>query len=262
MHRWGAAALGTGGLVALLLVLQSGCATSPTRSADALRVGIAPERPPLAFVEDGEVGGLEADFARQLAVELGRRADLVVLPQTELIPALRTGRVDIVMSGLAITSALSGQVAFTRPYLRSSQMALIRREDAERLGLRRSLIDESLNVGFEPETGSELFVRTRLPRARPVAIESVDAGVAALRDGRIDVFIADAPTVWRVSAGHREGWMVGVFRPLTEEYLAWAMRPEDAQLRTEVNVILRRWERTGVLEALLNRWMPMRAEVR
>lgn len=265
-HRSGAACAAGGSairwfaLVALLLL--GGCATSPAPSPDLLRVGIAPDRPPLAFVANGQAAGLEADFARQLAVDLGRRAEFVRLSRDQLIPALAARRIDIVMSGLVVTPELAGQVGFTRPYLRSSQMALIRREDAERLGLRRSLLDTPLNVGFERDTAGERFVRTRLPRARPVALDSIDDGIVALRDKRVDVVISDAPSVWRISAGHREGWLVGLFRPLTEEYLAWAVAPGDPQLVTQVNVVLRRWERTGVLEALLNRWMPMRVEVR
>jgi ABC-type amino acid transport substrate-binding protein len=226
-----------------------------------LRVGIAPGSPPLAFLHDGEPAGLEADFARQLAVELGLRAQFVVLQREALLPALESRRVDILMSGLVASPALRARVAFARPYLRSSQMALIRREDAERLGLRRALLDQPLSVGFERGSGGEGYVRERLARARPVALGSVEDGIDALQEGRIDVFISDAPTVWRVSAAHREGWLVGLFRPLTEEYLAWALRPDDPRL-TGINVVLRRWERTGVLEALLNRWMPLRAEVR
>jgi ABC-type amino acid transport substrate-binding protein len=253
----GARVLALVGLLAMLLA----CASTPQPAPDVLRIGIAPGSPPLAFLHDGEPAGLEADFARQLAVELGLRAQFVVLQREALLRALESRRVDILMSGLVASPTLRARVAFARPYLRSSQMALIRREDAERLGLRRALLDQPLSVGFETGSGGEVFVRARLARARPVALGSVEDGLDALRERRIDVFISDAPTVWRVSAAHREGWLVGLFRPLTEEYLAWALRPDDPRL-TEINVVLRRWERTGVLEALLNRWMPLRAEVR
>ena len=258
--HWASRAIWRSALAALILL--GGCATSTAPSPDLLRVGIAPDRPPLAQMAGSQVTGLEADFAHQLAADLGRRPELVVLPREELISALRAGQVDIVMSGLAVTPELAAQVVFTRPYLRSGQMALIRREDAERLGLRRALLETPLDVGFVRNSMAEPFVHERLPRAQPVALESVDAAVDALKEKRVDVFISDAPTVWRLSAGHREGWMVGLFRPLTDEPLAWAVAPRNLRLRTDINVIVRRWERTGVLEAFLNRWMPMRVRVR
>jgi hypothetical protein len=49
----------------------------PRTSPSALRVGIAPNYPPLAFKQQGHFAGLEVDFARGVEVELGRFAGVV-----------------------------------------------------------------------------------------------------------------------------------------------------------------------------------------
>src|SRR5262249_53837214 len=59
-----------GALCGLLVVLGTGASLA----ADApppLRVGIAPNYPPLAFKENGELKGIEVDFAKRLGTALG-----------------------------------------------------------------------------------------------------------------------------------------------------------------------------------------------
>ena len=45
------------------------------------------------------------------------------------------------------------------------------------------------------------------------------------------------------------------FTPLTEESLAWAVRPTDAALHRDLEAVLERWRRSGRLQALLQKWL-------
>ena len=104
-----------------------------TAAQDELRVGIAGNYPPLAFKQDGELAGIEVEFARQLGTELGLTIRLVELPFPDLIPALLANRIDVIMSGMSITPEREKLVSFTDSYLRVGQMRLMRRADADRL---------------------------------------------------------------------------------------------------------------------------------
>src|SRR4051812_42117739 len=77
------------------------------RAADEpapLRVGIAPNYPPLAFKEDGQLSGIEVDFAKRLGAALGRPVVLVETPWEDLPKALLEDKtIDVVMSGTSIT---------------------------------------------------------------------------------------------------------------------------------------------------------------
>src|SRR5262245_41762351 len=122
----------------VLLALVAGCSTparppSPERpTAPPLRVGCAPDSPPVAFRRSGEIVGIEPDFASALATELGRPLQLVQYDWVDLIPALLSGRVDVIMSGMTVTPARSVRIAFADPWLDSGLMAAMRREDASR----------------------------------------------------------------------------------------------------------------------------------
>lgn len=250
-----------GPLLLLLLAVLAGCAALPPGPGGALRVGIAPNYPPIAFRADGELAGLEVDLARDLGGELGREVDFVELPFDDLIPALQAGRIDVIMSGMSVTPVRSARVAFATPYMRISQMAVIRREDVVRLGRPGALFGASARVGFEAGTTGEAFVRRELRRAEPVPFADLEQAVAALYHGRIDALVHDAPTIWRVAGADREARLLGLFWPLTEEYLAWAVRPSELALRDRLNAVLQHWRSTGRLEARVNRWMPVRLQV-
>lgn len=230
----------------------------------ALRVGIAPMFPPLAFKQDGRIVGVEADFARRLEGALGTTLTLVDTPWDDLIPALRDGRVDVIMSGMSITGARAQLVAFVHPYLRIGQMALLRRRDAARFRSRAALERRSTRVGFVRDTTGAMYAREHLSRATLRGFDSVDDGVAALRAGTIDAFIQDGPTVWRLTASPRgaapgtaAGDLTGWYEPLTDEYLAWAVRQDDGALRQQLNRILKQWNDTGVLVDVLDEWITV-----
>src|SRR5262245_47052573 len=90
----------------------------PVMSQPALRVGIAPDYPPIVFKQQGRLTGLEVDCARGLEAELGRHVELVELDWDALIPALESGQIDVIMSGMSITEARARRVRFVSRYLR------------------------------------------------------------------------------------------------------------------------------------------------
>ena len=140
-------------------------------------------------------------------------------------------------------------------------MALVRSAERGALSEPSALRAAGVRVGFERGTTGEQFVRDELSRATAVPYGSIDAGVRGLRAGEIDCFVHDAPTVWRVvgRSGAEDAELSGLYRPLTEEWLAWAVRESDAAtLGTALNGALEHWEETGLLEELLYTWIPVR----
>jgi polar amino acid transport system substrate-binding protein len=95
-----------------------------------------------------------------------------------------------------------------------------------------------------------------------MGFNSPDTGVAALRAGLITAFIHDAPTVWRVAGSPTERELMGLYQPLTEEYLAWAVRKDDSRLHDALNAQLSVLRANGDLQRVLDRWITVRVKVR
>lgn len=225
-----------------------------------LRVGINTGYPPLGFEKDGQVQGIEADFARMLGEELGTKMVLVPMPLKDLIPALEDDRIDIIMAGMSVTKARSERAAFVEPYARVGQMALIREADYLKLRSPNAMNWPTSRVGVKSQTTGAKFAKTTLKGAKITEFNSVDDGIAALRAGEIDFFIHDAPTVWRVAGTplDPDPELIGLYTPLTEEYLAWAVRKDDPELRRRLSDIIVEWKTDGKIKPVLDRWVPVR----
>jgi polar amino acid transport system substrate-binding protein len=189
--------------------------------------------------------------------ELGAEIAFVPMPFPDLVAALAAGKVDVVMSGLSVTEERSERVLFTDPYLRVGQMALIRADD---LGRTADGIDgEGVRVGVKKGTTGEGWAQANLSTAEVVSFDSIEEGTKALREDEVDYVVHDAPTVWRLTGRFetRDDSLAGIYRPLTEEYLAWAVQAGDADLAKRLNAALATLRKDGRLQEVLTRWIPV-----
>lgn len=238
-----------------------GCASQHTSSGDLLRVGITPNYPPIVYRDDQGLIGVEPELGRLAAQAIGRRPLFVEMEFGDLIPSLERGEIDVIMSGMSITDGRAQRVLFTEPYMRVGQLALIRANDLSRLGQPGALRRHGARIGYVAGTTGEELVTRELAGAESYAFDTPADGVRSLRAGRIDFFIHDAPTVWRITMQDDGRDLLGLFRPLTEEYLAWAVSPDDPQLKGQLDQVIDDWRANDQLEPILNRWIPVRIQV-
>ena len=263
-HRsWTSRALGIA--FALLGVAWAATACSGPgvwkESQPPLRIGVTPNYPPIVFRAGNRLVGVEPELGAMLAAHLGRRPQWVDLAWGELIPSLERGDVDVVMSGMSITEERAERVLFSDPYLRVGQLGLIRRSDLDRFGQPAAIRRPGARVGYVRGTTGQALVERELAGAEPVAFEDAAAGVQGLRAHEIDFFVHDAPTIWRVTMDAQGDDVVGLFRPLSDEQLAWAVARGDVALKRQLDAALAEWRATSRLEPVLNRWIPVRVQV-
>lgn len=215
----------------------------------------------MAFFEQGVLRGLEVDLARSLADAMDRQLNLQEMPEPRLIDALRGGRIDLVMSALPSADLQALGLIASTPLLRTGQMALIRAEDVALFARPLDIITTTARVGFQRGSAGARFVQANLPEAERVPVTDAIWGVAALRAGDIDIFVHAATTVWAIAAAVDQQDLLGIFRPLTDERLAWVMRTDDETSRRNIDFIIRAWRDSGQLTTLINRWIPIQVEV-
>jgi polar amino acid transport system substrate-binding protein len=259
-------------VLCLALLLLVGCYVNPvtppapvrapepsgTLLKPEFRIGIAPNYPPLAYKFRGELVGIEVDFAQQLGRDMGKQITFVETPWEELIPSLVDGKIDIIMSGMSATEERAKLVSFTEPYMHIGQMALVRAKDQGAYTTMERLFDTTSRVGFVSGTTGEQVSKVIFKQAKLVPQPTAEIGVAALRKGTIDVFIHDAPTVWRIGGNPGETQLIGLYWPLSEEPLAWAVRKSDVPLQFALSQRVRDWKLSGRLHQLMSRWITLR----
>ncbi len=233
-----------------------------TAMAEALRVGVSADYPPMAFMEEGRIVGIEADNAKAVGGIASKEMTLVNMPFNKLIPALEAGEIDVIMSAMSVTPEREKQVLFTDAFMEVGQMAIIRTDKAAQFAQPRSVYRDGVRVGVEPGTTGAQFVERDLPGAQVKTFTDSSAAFAALRSGDIDVYIHDAPTSWQLARSMQNNDLISLYKPLTHEKLAWAVRKDDVRLAAMLNDALKTMKGNGTLRYILNRWIPVTVEVR
>ncbi len=248
--------------VVFLILFGVAACTPGTRpepvDENVVRVGITPNAPPLIFKQGSDIVGLEADFAREFAKFLGKSLRFVEVAWEDQITALLRGRTDIIMSGMSVTELRKVRIAFSNPYLRSGQMALIRSEDVTLFRSGYFSLIKRESIGVVKDTTGQFFVEQGLgySKAKVVPYATSREGVEALIDRRIDVFVHDAPIVMYLASENESRGVRPVFSLLTEEYLAWGIRKEDTALLEAANEFVSTLKNDGRLKSMAEQWIP------
>ncbi len=241
--------------VSALALLVAGCAAThlPPPELPPIRVGVSPDTAPYVFWQRDHYAGIEIDFAARLTAALGRRLEIVPVPWDEQIPALLAGRTDIIMSGMSITPERAARVAFGDAYVTTALQGVLRREDAQRWPTPEALLQSSPRIGVKAGTTGEAFVRKRRPDENIVVYRRSRDAITELMNFRIDAYVSDSPVV-AAAVGRWPDKLAAYPRNISQQSLAWAFAPEDAELRAAANGVLARWRQDGTLERVLNAW--------
>jgi ABC-type amino acid transport substrate-binding protein len=244
----------------LLPVLFTLCALSAT--AAGLKVGVSAEYPPLIYKQEGRLVGIEADNAKAVGDIMGQQMTLVEMPFEKLIPALQAGEIDVIMSGMSITPERAEKISFAEPYMEIGQMAIMSTDKVAQFSKPWSVYREGVRIGVEPGTTGAAFVESKLTDAKVSFYADSTAAFAGLRNDEIDLYIHDAPTSWRLATTPDNSDLISLYKPLTQEQLAWAVRKDDVALVDSLNAALRTLKGNGALRYIFNRWIPVTVEVR
>ncbi len=252
---------GWAGLVGLVVLL--GCTApnpQPSRAGPGaargiLRVGVSPDAPPMAFMREGRIVGVEPDLAQALSDQSHRPLALIPMEFNALIPALLDGRIDAIMSGMSVTPAREVRVSFAQPYMRGGLLPACRRADASKYPTQKSIISTGGNVGVRMGSTAESWAQANMPYANVAVYPSIGEAARELSEGRLDLIITDAPQLaWAVSVHAGTLQVLPVL--LTHENIAWAFRRENVRLREAADAALAGMRQDGRLHAVLQRWIP------
>ena len=258
-------------LIAMWLVcvgLPSSQAASPKQAdtdENAIKVGVSTESPPFVYMQGEALVGLDVELANELGKFLNRPIQFVAVPWKDQIPALLEGKTDIIMSGMSVTTMREARIAFSDSYLKTGQMAMVRREDKNRFSQGFATILQQAPtkvIGAVKGTTGEQFVRKNLGSAKKIRIyETSNEGIKALTTAlgvmRVDLSIHDGPILISQLAERQAIGLALVPELLTEEYLAWGIRKNDVELLESANRLLKEMKENGRLVPIVQRWIPL-----
>jgi polar amino acid transport system substrate-binding protein len=248
-------------IVKLLLLASCVLLSSQTFAKEALRIGVSPNYPPLVYKKDGQLTGIDVAAGEAIAQQLDRKPEFVEMPFNQLIPALQAGKIDIIMSGMSITPERSKLVSFSNSYLSAGQMAIIRYADAGRFGFKGVMFRPDSRIAVVKNTTGEEFANKNLTHAAITRCDSIEEALSKLRANSVDFVIHDAATSWSLATDESRQDLMSLNNELTDEHLGWAVSKENTALLQAVNQQLANMQKTGMLRAIINKWVPVTVEV-
>src|SRR5690348_12058439 len=105
----------------ILLFFLCLCAAVWTEEpTDVLRIGMELTYPPFEMVDEaGHPAGISVDIAKALGDYLGKKTVIRNIPFVGLIPALKSWKIDLIISSMTVTDERRRSIDFSDPYLRT-----------------------------------------------------------------------------------------------------------------------------------------------
>lgn len=218
-----------------------------------LRVGMELSYPPFEMTDpQGNPAGVSVDLARAMAEAMGYGLRIENMPFDGLIPALKTGKIDLIISSMTATEERRKSIDFSEPYLRTGLCLLTginskieKAEELNRAGVR---------VAVKKGTTGHLYALEHLSKAEVLVLDKEQACVLEVAQGKAEAFIYDQMSVlknWQknpkttralLTPFREEGWAVGLARG-------------DDLLKNRVNEFLLKFSKEGGFEKLGDKYL-------
>jgi polar amino acid transport system substrate-binding protein len=236
-------------LFSLLAIVSEGCRKDTAKpAAPALRVGMDLSYPPFEMQDTaGKPDGVSVKLAEALATKLRRPLQLVPMDFSGLIPALKTGNIDIILSSMTATDERRRSIAFSNPYAFTGLALLVRK--GSNIQSVADLKNGPHSITAKAATTGETWAVKNLPDAKRVVFEDAAACVAEVVQGRADAFLYDQLSIYKY-AEQNKATTEPRLKAFVEEAWAIGVAQDNAALTSDVNAFLDEYRTSGGLQKL------------
>ncbi|MCH5276760.1 MAG: transporter substrate-binding domain-containing protein [Desulfovibrionaceae bacterium] len=159
----------------------------------ALRVGFSSFVPWAMQDKEGKYIGFEIDVATRLAEDLGVRLELVPTNWDGIIPALLSGKFDVIIGSMAITPKRSLSVNFSVPYDTAYIDLTLNKEKAGHIRNLEELNNPGSIIAVRTGTTAAQAAQILLPKATLRMFNDEAPAVEEVLSGRAWAFFSSAP---------------------------------------------------------------------
>ena len=241
------------------------------RTAREIRVGSDVSYAPVEFYDafapdvldrpvgepEPQVRGIDPDLATELGRKLGVRFTFVNTAFDQLIPSLKAGDFDVIISSMTATPERAREISFLE-YFQAGTSILVPKGNPEGV---RSLADlcgatvtlQAGTIHEELVAAQQARCRARRIKARP--LESGTQVVLAVKFGRADAALADFPVAaYNAKVSGQGGDFQVVGEQIDPGPYGIGVRKDDTELRAVLQEALRAIIADGSYDRVLTKW--------
>ncbi|HDA2024201.1 TPA: ABC transporter permease subunit [Staphylococcus aureus] len=160
-----------------------------------LRVGLSADYAPMEFehtVNDKtEYAGVDIDLAKKIAKDNNLKLKIVNMSFDSLLGALKTGKIDIIISGMTSTPERKKQVDFSDSYMMTKNIMLVKKDKVNEY---KDIKDfNNKKVGAQKGTEQEKIAQTEIENASITSLSRLPDVILALKSGKVEGAVVEKP---------------------------------------------------------------------
>ncbi|HCQ3579660.1 TPA: ABC transporter permease subunit [Staphylococcus aureus] len=160
-----------------------------------LRVGLSADYAPMEFEHTvngkTEYAGVDIDLAKKIAKDNNLKLKIVNMSFDSLLGALKTGKIDIIISGMTSTPERKKQVDFSDSYMMTKNIMLVKKD---KVNDYKDIKDfNNKKVGAQKGTEQEKIAQTEIENASITSLSRLPDVILALKSGKVEGVIVEKP---------------------------------------------------------------------
>jgi polar amino acid transport system substrate-binding protein len=208
--------------------------------------------PPFEMLDSsGQPAGISVELARALGRYLHRPVQLENIPFDGLIPSLKTGKLDLVISSLTVTDDRAKSIDFSEPYLKMGLSLLIAKDSNI-----QSIADvdkPNVRVAVKKATTGQIYAIQHLQNARVFVFNDDATCATEVAQHKADCMIYDQVSIFQHWKKYQDSTRA-VLQPFQQEEWAIGLRKGNDELRQQVNAFLQSYKQSGGFNELGNKY--------
>ena len=193
----------------------------------SLRVGMSTFVPWAMQDKTGKLIGFEIDVATRLAKDMGVKVEFVPTKWAGIIPALLTGKFDVIIGGMGILPERNLKVNFTLPYDYSGMSMVANKQMAEGFksleDFNRPDVVLAVRLGATPVAAAQKF----MSKAQLRKFDDESQAIQELLNGKAHAVVASAPMPAFQALKYPDKLFLPLRETFTKEPIGFALRKGD-----------------------------------
>ncbi|HEJ8991712.1 TPA: ABC transporter permease subunit [Staphylococcus aureus] len=160
-----------------------------------LRVGLSADYAPMEFEHTvngkTEYAGVDIDLAKKIAKDNNLKLKIVNMSFDSLLGALKTGKIDIIISGMTSTPERKKQVDFSDSYMMTKNIMLVKKDKVNEYKDIKDFNNKI--VGAQKGTEQEKIAQTEIENASITSLSRLPDVILALKSGKVEGAVVEKP---------------------------------------------------------------------
>ena len=228
-----------------------------------LRIGASATREPFQFVDQGgQITGHDGELGRRIGAGLGRPIEFSNMKFMALIPALQSGKIDMIVSGMTATDARRQFVDFSEPYFQNSQVMLVKKpagaiqttSATKKMVSAAEIADK--RIGVLTGSAHDTYATKTYPNAKILQYRTAADIALGVKTGKVDVALYDEEPLRDML---RDDPTLGILgESLFSFTVGVGFNKNSEELRLSFNRFLAEAKKNGVYADMVDRWITKR----